>query len=121
MLTVKPSHTTLCFSFVRNVTENTSVMKMATYQLGKIFENTCSVYQDDSAGSPNMPMAVIKYRRSNADKVIKSFVKVSVKLEIRRFSINTIMLKMFPITPMQETKIFSQEVTITMYLIINAL
>ena len=69
----------------------------------------CSVYQGESAGSPNIPKANITYNRSNVDKVTNSFRNVWVKFDVLRLEIKTLILKMLPNTPIHETIIMHRE------------
>ena len=54
----------------------------------------------------------MRYNKSNTDKVIKSFKNVVVKLDVRRFDINTYILKMLPSTPTQETLVVNENTKI---------
>ena len=64
------------------------------------------MYHSESAGNPNMPMTIIKYNKSNKDRMTSNFRNVCVKFDVLRFEINTTTLKILPNTPMHETICF---------------
>ena len=69
-----------------------------------------SANQDERAGSPKSPIAVIKNIKSKIDNVIKSWRNVCVNLVVLRLVISTITLNMLPNTPIHETIILEREV-----------
>ena len=71
------------------------------------------MYHVHKAGKPNKLITTIKYNKSNIDKIIKSFKNVFVKLDVRRFDINTSILKMLPSTPIQETWVVKETTKIS--------
>ena len=75
-----------------------------TYVTGKIIGYIRSLYQGESAGSPNIPVTVIRNIKSKADNAIKSVRNVSVNVEWCRFRFKTTTLKIFAITPKHETE-----------------
>ena len=70
------------------------------------------MYHGHKAGKPNILITTIRYNKSKIDKIIKSFQKVLVKLDVRRFEINTSILKTLPSTPIQETSVVKESTQI---------
>ena len=70
------------------------------------------MYHGHKAGKPNKLITTIRYNKSNIDSTIKSFKNVFVKLDVRRFDINTSILKMLPSTPIQETLVVKKTQTL---------
>ena len=62
-----------------------------------------SVYQTEIAGIPNIPIPIIRYRRSNAAKIDKRLQNDFVSLMLTRFFIRNTMLKIFTTEPTIDT------------------
>ena len=56
------------------------------------------------AFNPNKKTPTTRYSKSNNESAIRRFENDCVNVAVRRFPISTLMLKMFPIMPMNETE-----------------
>ena len=59
---------------------------------------------EDTAGNPNRNMPTTKYIKSNIERAINRFENDFVNVAARRFPTKTLILKMLPIMPMNETE-----------------